>query len=715
VNEARVGRGIDALTVQLGSATADFFPLLGVRPARGRFFTPAEDSPPEGAAVIVLDYGYWVREFAGSDAAIGRTLIVGGKAFTIIGVAPRGFTGAELRPVDLWIPTSASSHPRSDWPVTWRAQWLNVVVRLKPGLTSKQIDDDLTAAFRANYGGTEVDWKRASISARNIAFTSNGKERAEAAIARWLGAVALLVLLIAAANAANLLIVRTLRRYHETAIRLALGISRRRLLRLLFLESTAYAVLGCAIGLVLARAGGETIRRVLLPTIAWDASPLSPRVVLFSALLTFAVAVVIGLAPVLQLRATALVPSLQGGASFGVSGSRARRVLLVAQMAISVALLVGAGLFIRSLVNVRNLDLGVEPGHVLVARVGWPAIVGSSSSAVADHARITNAWRELRDRVAHYPGVAYAALAIGSPFGDGFGVDVRVPGRDTLPAAPGGGPYISAVTPEYFAVTGTSIARGRSFATSDGPQAPHVAVVNETMASLLWPNEDAIGKCIVVNEAGCFTVVGVARDARRWNIQEPPAMQYYVPLGQESGISGPVLLVRPVRDARAFTQTLRRAIVAASPSATFLNVGSMQDRVDGLVRPWRVGATMFTVFGVLALIVAAVGLYSVVAYSTAQRTREFGIRLAIGSSGVRLMRVVLAEAVTVAVIGVAIGGIIALVGGARIAPLLFKESPRDPLVFVTVTGVFVFVALLAALIPALKAAGTDPMIALRSM
>jgi len=192
-------------------------------------------------------------------------------------------------------------------------------------------------------------------------------------------------------------------------------------------------------------------------------------------------------------------------------------------------------------------------------------------------------------------------------------------------------------------------------------------------------------------------------------------MQYYVPLGQESGISGPVLLVRPVRDAHAFIQTLRRAIVAASPGATYLNVGSMQDRVDGQLRPWRVGATMFTVFGVLALIVAAVGLYSVIAYSTAQRAREFGIRLAIGASSVRLMRAVLAEAVGVAVIGIVLGGTIALVAGGRIAPLLFKVSPRDPLVFATVAGVFGLVALLAALTPALKAAGTDPVIALRSM
>jgi hypothetical protein len=201
--DARVGRGLDAKLVRLGNATPDFFTTLGVHPVRGRFFNAAEDIPPDGTHVVVLDHGYWMRAFGGSDSAIGRPMTIDDRQFTVIGVAPSGFTGAELRPVDLWAPMSTGSHPTTDWPVTWRADWVNTVIRPSPGLTRKQVDDDLTETFRASYGGSDREWKSADISARPIGFTALGKERPEASIARWLSAVALLVLIIATGNVAN--------------------------------------------------------------------------------------------------------------------------------------------------------------------------------------------------------------------------------------------------------------------------------------------------------------------------------------------------------------------------------------------------------------------------------------------------------------------------------------------------------------------------------
>lgn len=717
-NASRVGRGVDAAPIELGNATASFFPLLGVRPERGRFFSAVEDAPPDGQNVAVIDDGYWRRELGGDESAIGRTIVLFDKPFTIIGVAPAGFTGAELRPVDVWIPMSAGPHPVSDWPHAWNAQWLNVVVRPKSGASPEAVDADVTASFRAAYGGTDAEWKRADVSARPIAFTAAGEERADAPIARWLAAVALLVLLVGSANVANLLIVRAMRRRHEIAVRLALGISRARLARLVAAESFVYALIGAAIGVGLAYAGGEVMRRVFLPSIAWTEPPVSGRVLAVAALLAPIVGAAIALAPIMHVLATDLSASIRvTGARPGARSSKAKRTLLVIQTALSVALLIGAGLFIRSLWNVRHLDLGVEPERVLVASVGWPRVPNPSPSvAAAERTQRANAYRELRDRIAQLPGVSHAAIAVGSPFGFGFGVDVKVPGRDTLPSAPGGGPYISAVGKDYFATVGTPLVRGRVIGASDGAGTPRVAVVDETMAALLWPNEDPLGKCIVVESAPtCASVVGVVRDAHREGINEPASMQFYIPVGQESGFGGAVLVVRPAGDAKPFTETLRRAIVAAEPSANYLLLCVMQEHLDPQVRPWRLGATMFGLFGALALIVAAVGLYSVIAYSTAQRTHEFGVRLAIGASTGRLALGVVGEAVRIAFVGVAAGGVVALVAGGRVAPLLFHVSAKDPVVFASVAGVLVMASLVASVVPALRASRTDPVIALRSM
>lgn len=717
-NQVRAGRGVDAVPIELGTATADFFPMLGVKPLRGRFFTAAEDAPPDGRNVAVIDEGYWRRELGADDGAIGRTIVLSSQSFTIIGIAPAGFTGVELGPVDVWIPMSAGQHPVKDWAHAWNAQWVNVAVRLGPGLSPEQVDADLTAAFRANYGGTDVEWTHADVSARPIAFTATGHERSDARVARWLAAVALLVLLIAAANVANLLIVRAMRRRHEIAVRLALGISRGRLAGLLAIESLVFSLIGATVGMALAYAGGEMMRRVFLPAIVWTAPIVSGRMLAIAALLVVIVGAAIALAPIAHVLATDLATSIRGtGVNAGTRSSNVRCTLLTIQTALSVALLIGAGLFVRSLWNVRHLDLGVEPSRVVVASVGWPSVPSLTPDiAAAEKARRANAYRELRDRIAHLPGVSHAALAIGSPFGFGFGVDVKVPGHDTLPSAPGGGPYVNAVGEDYFSTVGTPLVRGRVFGRADGTGTPRVAIVNETMASLVWPNEDALGKCIVVEDSNaCATVVGIVRDARRQAINEPASMQFYVPIGQEAGFGGTVLLARPAGDAEPFEQSLRGAIIAAEPAANYLNIFSMQDRLDPQLRPWRLGAAMFGLFGALALIVAAVGLYSVIAYSTAQRSHEFGVRLAIGSSAQRLARGVVLDGVRVAALGVALGGLVALVAGRRIAPLLFRVSPTDPLVFVIVAGVIVAAALLASLVPALRAARTDPVIALRSM
>jgi putative ABC transport system permease protein len=291
---------------------------------------------------------------------------------------------------------------------------------------------------------------------------------------------------------------------------------------------------------------------------------------------------------------------------------------------------------------------------------------------------------------------------------------VRVPGRDTLPSAPGGGPYVSAVDADYFSTAGTKLMRGRTFRPDEGAQTERVAIVNQTMASLVWPNDDALGKCIMIDDAPCSTVVGIAQDARRYGIDEPPAMQYYIPFGQEAGFGGAVLLVRPHSSPSDFVQTLRGAILAAAPDANLVNVSSMQDRVDSQIRPWRLGATVFELFGGFALLVAAVGLYGAMAYNVAQRTREFGIRIAVGSDAGGLVRHVVLEGVRVASVGLILGAAAAVVTASRLAPLLFHVSPHDPGVFIAVAALLLCCAVLACVVPAWRAARTDPVVALRA-
>jgi predicted permease len=717
VNPSRVGVGVNATSISLGTATGDFFATLGVRPARGRFFDLSDDRPPDGTRVAVLDYGYWQRVYGGDESALGRTVTIQDQPFVIIGVAPRGFTGVGLQRVDLWIPVATGQHPTAHWWQTWNAQWLNIVGRVNPGLSQPQIDDRLTATFRAAYTGTDLEWKSADVSGRPIGLTNSGTERPEAPIARWLAAVATIVLIIACANVANLLGVRSMRRQREIAVRLALGVSRGRLARLLLLESLMYALAGGAAGIGLAYAGGQLMRRVFLSSVAWPSSPVDGRVLIVALVLTGAIGLLVGLAPLAQARRTDLVVSLRGaGSGNEPRHTRARLVLLVTQAAFSVTLLIGAGLFIRSLANVRSLDLGLHPDRVLVASVGWPRLNDPSPAAhAAEKARQGNLWRDLRERIAHTAGVDHAALAIGSPFGNGFGVDLKVPGRDTLPAAPGGGPYISAVSEDYFATVGTPVVRGREFSHGDGAESDRVAIVDETMAKLLWPGSDPLGKCLIVgdSETRCSTVVGVVRDARRQALREEPSMQYYIPFGQEAGFGGMVLLVQPTGDTRAFTATLRRAILNAVPDANLVNVFAMQDAVDPQVRPWRLGATMFGLFGAIALIVAAIGLYSVVSYVIAQRTHEFGVRVAVGASSRQIVSGVLADGARIAVIGAGTGLLLAAAASRWIEPLLFNESPRDPVVYLAVAVALVVVSLFACLAPARRAAGVDPVEALR--
>jgi predicted permease len=389
------------------------------------------------------------------------------------------------------------------------------------------------------------------------------------------------------------------------------------------------------------------------------------------------------------------------------------------QAALSVALLAAAGLFIRSLDNVRAVDLGIQADRVLVATISWPAAAASNIPVPPGQKpawKVAQAlqWAHIRDRIASLPEVEAASLTVGSPFGYSFGVGLKIPGRDSLPTV-GPGTFVSAVGRDYFSTVGTRLVRGRVFTAGEGEKTERVVIVNETMARTLWPGETALGKCLVIGdrETRCSTVVGVVRDAHQYAIREEPSMQYYIPLGQENGFGGTVLMVRPKAEANFSAERLRRAVGAVAPSAQFIRVENMQDRINPQIRPWKLGATLFGLFGALAVLVAAIGLYSVITYLVAQRTHEFGVRAALGAGSRHMVQQILGEGVRVTVPGVAIGLLVALAAGRWIAPLLFNVSPRDPFVFAMVTITLLAVAVLASLAPAVRAARVDPVVALR--
>jgi predicted permease len=717
--DATVGVGADAHRITLGRVSASFFPLLGVRPIVGRFFGPSEDRPPHGENVVVLDEGYWRRSFGGDVSVLGRTTVIGGVTYTIIGVAPQGFTGAELERRDGWVPISLPYWgPGPGWPTAWDASWLQIIGRLAPGISVEQASADATAAHRRAFDGPGNDPMRtASLSAAPLRFNRAGKEQAVTRVSRWLVAVTAIVLLIACANVANLSLARATRRRREVAVRLALGIGRGRLIRLLMAESVVLGMLGGMVGLAVAFAGGRFIRRVLLPNVAWPDGTVDLRVLLVTALTGCATGVLIGLAPALRGTRLDLTSALKAGVrEGGAHRNRTRSILAVTQAALSVALLVGAGLFLTSLRKVYALRLGVEPDKVLTVSFDWPPL-GGMPADLKDRERLRR--NEFYDaaltRVRAMPGVEHAAVVVGTPFQSSMTIALRVPGRDTLPQLPGGGPYVRAISDDYFATAGTRLLRGRTFTGADVTARERVAIVNETMARTLWPNRDPIGECLVMDTMPCSRVVGVAEDARRFGLREDPAMQYYIPLGEERalGFGGRQMFVRPRGSVATLRESLRAELARLDPSIGFVNVALLQDSLDPQIRPWRLGANMFAVFGGLALLVAAIGLYSVIAYLVAQRAHELGVRIALGAEQGDIVRLVVRHGVGLAAVGVAVGMVLSLNAGRWIEPLLFDTSPRNPAVFLSVSAVLLVVGVLASVIPAWRAARLDPSEALR--
>ncbi len=718
-SELTLGRGREATEAKGTLVTADFFPLLGVRPALGRFFSADEDRA--GAVpTVVLGHEMWRSRFGGDSGAIGTTLLLQRSRYTVIGVAPPGFTGVELGRTDVWLPMHVGMPEVKDprWAES-RGSWLPVVGRLKAEVTRERAVAEATKVVRnvledgCRQWGPAAETCRDEVAALRIALGSvipgrGPEESREARVSLLLAAVSAILLLIVCANVANLLFVRAMERRREVAVRLALGIGRRRLIAFLLAESLLLALLGGVAALLVAHWAGEAIRTALLPGVAWPSPPLDARVFVFTATAAAVSGLLAGIAPAIRSGRTDVAGALKLGGPGAVAGQRfTHSPLLVAQAALSVVLLVGAGLFVRSLGNIRSLDLGLDAERVLVASVDL-------RNAGYEPEEIREFYRRALSAVGALPQVERVSASRSQPFEIANGGMLRIPGRDSMPSPPTGGPYLYGVTPGYFATLGTRLLRGRDFTDGDRAGSQQAVIVNQALARLFWPAEDPLGRCVRVSgpDSTCAVVVGIVESARQFSVQEE-AYLFYRSLAQY--LEPPeALYVRPRGEPRAAATAVRQRLQSLERNLPYVDVRLVQELVDPQYQAWKLGAVMFGAMGALAFLVAMVGLYSVVAYGVARRTPEFGIRMAVGARAGDIVRLVLGGGLRYAVAGIALGVGIALAAGPAIASLLFEVSPRDPGIIAIVAIGLLAVATVACLVPAWRASRVDPAAALRT-
>ncbi len=720
MSERTMGTGADAERVRVISASASLFPLLGVVPVAGRFFNEEEDQV--GAALTaVLSHEFWERRF-GTDADLAAlTVEIAGIRAQVVGVAPRGFTGAELTPVDLWlpiVPAQEAATGGTGWIDHRNWWWLRAAVRIEDGTTTEVAEDMATAAHRG--GRAElIEQDRYDENARVIAapiIAARGPNPSdEARVARWLAGVSAIVLMIACFNVANLLLARAARWRRELAVRMALGVTRGRLLGQLLTESLVLAGLGALGALLVARWGGSLVHTVLLPNVAFIDDGITGRLAAFLTVATVMTALLAGFLPALQATKGEVAHELRaGGRSITTGASRTRTVLLVAQAALSVVLLIGAGLFVTSLRAAETTDLGFDATNVAVVRLDF----ADKLDLDAQH----QIHEDVRVRLARLPGVSNAALSYTIPFWSSIGIGrPRIPGVDSLPPHPAGGPYVNKVSPEYFATMSIDVLRGRGIEASDqSERAPPVAVLTESMADAIWPDGPALGQCLLFGdedeEPPCTTVVGVTENFRRQELREDdPHLQYFVNWSHPAA-KGPAgaLMVRTVGPIAEALDDIRREAAATSSSIRFPIVQPLMDNIEPQMRSWKLGASMFSIFGVLALVVAGLGLYSVLAFDIALRRTELGIRSALGAESSRLVGTVLRRSLGLVTLGLGIGVLAALAAGRFVQPLLYGVSPRDPSVFAAVTATLFVVALAAGSVPAWRVTRVDPREALQA-
>ncbi len=717
-----VGAGESKRERRIAAVSASFFQFFDARPALGRFFTADEDTTPRGADVAVLSYDFWQSEFGGRDVR-GEVLRVGNIRTMIVGVAPPGFDGVnDANPPLVYVPitTYAASGGNDDakrYFTHYEWGWVNVMVRVAPGVSVEAAEADATQAFRRSYqvsaaadpASPAIEAARPRVAVSAVRPGAGPQPALEARTALWVTVVAAIVLVIATANVANLFLARSLRRRRETVVRLALGVSRARLVMQALTESLLLSLLGAAAALLIAQWAGAAIRGLLVATTGPASSVLTePRTLGLTIGLAVATGVLVGLVTALSSGRGDLGQTLRGGVRGGMAErARLRAGLLITQATLSVALLIGAALFVRSLERVKAMRIGYDAQRVLlVSRVIQGDALDDSTQRLL-RVRLLEAARAL-------PDVESAAWVSSAPFVSTSNTRLYVAGIDSVD--PLGTFTYQATTADYFRTMGTRILRGRPLLPEDRAGAPGAAVVSESMARTLWPGQDALGKCFRMraDTAPCMTVVGIAEDMVQRDLAGTERLHYYVSIDQYTRTWGNGLVLRVRGDPLAKAETIRKSLQRVVPGMSYVTTQPLADIVADAQRSWRLGAAMFVAFGGLALLVAAVGLYGVIGYNVAQRMHELGVRVALGAQRADVIGMVVKQGVRFALVGAAAGVALALLSGRWLQPLLFRQSASDPWVYGGVSAAMVIVALVASLVPAIRASRADPVTALRA-
>ncbi len=696
----------------------NYFDVLGVRPASGRFFVAAEEESAE--PIVVLAHGLWQTRFGADPGILGRSIRLNGIPFTVVGLAPQGFrgTGFASSP-DLWVPIGA-------WPRLATGSlgkldihmrnwgWLSVLGRLKPGVSLREAEASLGVIARRDAearGDSVAAGFRVTLQPTIRAAAGFGQSGDPVRFfAVLVGAVAA-ALLIACANLANLLLARAAGRRREIAVRQALGASRGRLLRQLLTESVALGILGGAAGLIVAKWSLGLLAGLPLPgdlSLAAFAPRLDPRALAFSFVLSSLTGVAFGLFPALQASRTAVASALKTSSTTTSSRSRLKSALIVAQVSLCLLLLVAAGLLARSLQRALAIDLGFQPRDITLASVHL-------GLARYDAPRAAAFVRELPRRIGAIPGVAAVSWVGNVPLSTGSGNDtVTIEGYTPKP-----GEQIviedNAVGAGFLRTMGIPLVSGREFDDGlDREETLPVAVVNEAMARRYWPGTSPIGRRLRLDTER--TIVGVARDSRSLSLSERPAPVIYFPLSQTAdtfALADMTLLVRAAAPTSEIAKRVRDEVRRLDASLPVTGIRSYEEEIGAQLLPQRLGTAMLGLFGLLSLGLAAVGIYAVVSFSVAGRTREIGIRMALGARAQNVWALVVAQSAVPLAYGLAIGLVLGAASARFLRGFLYGLSPSDPVTFVGVTILLGACGLFAAWLPARRASRIDPMTALR--
>ena len=690
--------------------TPSFFPAMNVQPALGRWFVE-QDATAGHERVVMLEHGLWDRRFGSDPTIIGRTIQLSGRPYEVVGVMPAGFHYPE--DATLWLPL-APVEPYKQFMESRGSFWLNVIGRLRaetPQAAAQTEMDTIARRLEQQYpdsnGGQGV-----RVTALHDEIVGDVRR----ALLVLLGAVGC-VLLIACANVANLLLTRATGRQKEIAIRVALGAPRRRIVRQLLTESLVLALAGAAAGLLLATWGVAALQQAAPTNIPRLTSvAIDMPVLLFTLLMALATGVIFGLAPAWQSASASQSDALKEGGRSGGEGSRGRRVrnaLAVVEVAVALVLLIGAGLLARSFAAIARAVLGFNPRNVLALSIELPRQKYSEAQ------RIVQFYEQLSERLSGLPGVRSVGLGSSVLLG-------RLPNSSTLVVE--GHPVardavnipvpFDTVTNGYFATLAIPLTRGRLFGPEDTATAPMRVIVNEALVRRFFPSEDPIGKRVTFNNpqdsnVQWLTIVGVVADTRRGGVDRPPWAELYFALPQ-SADSRLMVLVRTAGDPIAMARAAQEQVWTVDPAQPVASVRTLEELVARVQANRRFTMMMLGVFALVALVLAAVGIYGVIAYSTAQRTQEIGIRVALGAARADVLRMVLSDGLRIAVLGSVIGIGAAAAMSRLLSGLLFDVSPHDPVTFLALPPALLLVAALASWVPARRALAVEPITALRA-